>query len=211
MLARILALALILVAPWAHAQEYAVGRDYVAIEGGQPWIDDGKIEVVEVFGYSCIHCAHAAPVVAEWRKGLAPDVRLSFVPAVFGGIWETYARVYFTAEVMGVMEHTHETLFDVLHVQKRPITSIEDVAAFYAEHGADKDVFLATLSSFPVNAKIEQARERIPAWGVEATPTIVVAGKWRVMSRGGEDGFAQMLKVVDFLIAQERAAKKPAA
>ena len=211
MLQRLLILAaLVLTAPLAAAQEFVAGRDFLAIEGGRPLVDDGKIEVVEVFGYSCVHCAHAAPVIAEWRKTLAPDVRLSFVPAVFGGVWEAYARAYYTAETMGVLERTHDQLFEVLHTERRAINNFEGIAAFYAEHGADKDTFLATLTSFAVNAKIEQARQQVPAWGVEATPTMVVAGKYRVLSPGGEDGFEKMLKIVDFLVAQERAGKKAA-
>jgi thiol:disulfide interchange protein DsbA len=213
MLQRLLVLAvLILVAPFAAAQTpaFVEGRDYLVIADGRPWQSDDKIEVVEVFGYSCIHCAHAAPVLAQWRTGLGADVRLTYVPAVFGGIWEAYARAYYTAETMGVMERTHDKLFEVLHTEKRPINSMDDVAAFYAEYGADKDTFLATLTSFPVNAKIEKAREIVPSWGVEGTPSMVVAGKYRVMSPGGDNGFEKMLQIVDFLVAQERAAKKKA-
>jgi thiol:disulfide interchange protein DsbA len=50
----------------------------------------------------------------------------------------------------------------------------------------------------------------VSAWGIEGTPTMVVAGKYRVQSPGGEDGFEKMLKIVDFLVARERAAKKSA-
>ena len=212
MLQRLLVLAvLILAAPVAWAQDFVAGRDYHEIAGGRALIEDGKIEVVEVFGYPCIHCAHAAPVVSEWRKTLAPDVRLSFVPAVFGGVWEAYARAFYTAETMGVLERTHDKLFEVLHTERRAINNFEGIAAFYADYGADKDTFMATLTSFAVNAKIEQARQQVPAWGVEGTPTMVVAGKYRVMSPGGDDGFEKMLQIVDFLVAQERAGKKKSA
>lgn len=212
MLQRLLLLATFaLAAPLVQAQDFVEGRDFHPIAGGQPLLSDGKIEVVEVFGYPCIHCAHAAPVIADWRKTLANDVRLSYVPAVFGGVWEAYARAYYTAETMGVLERTHDKLFEVIHTEKRPIQNMEDVAAFYGEYGVDKDNFLATLTSFAVNAKIEQARQQVPAWGVEGTPSMVVAGKWRVMSPGGENGFEKMLQIVDFLVAQERAGKKKAA
>lgn len=211
MLQRLLVLAVLaLAAPLATAQAptFVEGRDYFTIADGQPWQNDARIEVVEVFGYPCIHCAHAAPVVAKWRQGLGPDVRLTYVPAVFGGVWEAYARAFFTAETMGVMERTHEKLFEVLHVEKRAINTMDDVAAFYAEYGVDKQAFLATLTSFAVNAKIDQARQTVPAWGVEGTPTMVVAGKYRVMSPGGEGGFEKMLEIVDHLVARERAARK---
>lgn len=209
MLQRLLILAALLCsAPQLAAQDFQPGRDYFPIEPAQPTASGDKIEVVEVFGYSCVHCANAAPAIAQWRKGLAPDVQLSFMPAVFGGIWEIYARVFYAAETMGVMERTHERLFEVLHTERRPIGTLDDIAAFYAEYGVSKEQFLATLESFPVGAKVANAQRQVPAWQVEATPTIVVNGKYRVLSPGGDDGYQKMLQVVDFLVAKERAAKQ---
>lgn len=213
MLQRLLVLAvLLLVAPIVGAQvvgaqEFEAGRDYFPIDPAQPTAGGGKIEVVEVFGYPCIHCANAAPVISEWKKTIAPDVQLIYMPAVFGGVWEAYARAFYTAETMGVLERTHDRLFEVVHTERRPIRNLEDIAAFYAEYGVDKESFLATMTSFPVNAKIANAVEQVPRYGVEATPTIVVNGKYRVLSPGGEDGYKTMMRVVDFLVAKERAAK----
>lgn len=209
MLSRLLATAALLaLSPFALAQ-YEAGRDYQLIEPVVAPTGD-KIEVTEVFGYPCIHCANAAPVIRTWSQGLAPDVKLAFVPAVFGGVWEAFGRAYYTAETMGVMEKTHDKLFEVYHVEKRQFRNLDDIASFYAEYGISKDTFLATMTSFPVNAKITQAVQQVQAWGVDATPTMVINGKYRVMATGGEDGYQKMLQVVDFLIAKEREAKKAA-
>ena len=208
MLQRLFALALMLAAPFAFAQPYEAGRDYFPIEPAQPTASGEQIEVIEVFGYPCIHCAHAAPEVSKWRQTQQKDVRFELLPAVFGGVWEAYARAYYTAETMGVVDRTHDRLFEVLHTERRPIRNMEDVAAFYAEFGVDKEAFLATLTSFPVNAKIAEATRRVPAYGVEGTPSMIVNGKYRVMSPGGEDGFEKMLLIVDWLVQREREAKK---
>lgn len=42
---------------------------------------------------------------------------------------------------------------------------------------------------------------------MDSTPSMVVAGKYRVSTEGG---FDQMLRTVDWLVARERAAGKPA-
>ena len=208
MLSRLLATAaLLFLSPFALAQ-YKAGTDYFEITPAQPTADATKIEVVEVFGYPCIHCAHAAPVISQWAKGLGPDVKLSYVPAIFGGVWEAFGRAYYTAETMGVMEKSHEKLFEVIHTEKRAFRNLEDIGAFYADYGVSKEAFIAGMQSFPVNAKIARSIDQVKAWGVEGTPTIIVNGKYRVMSPGGEDGFEKMLQVVDHLVAQERAAKK---
>jgi len=161
--------------------------------------------VVEVFGYSCVHCAHLQPVVDAWKPKLASDVQFVYMPAVFGGVWEVYGRAFYAAETMGLLDKTHSALFNALHVERRPVRSVEDVAAFYADYGTTQDEFMAAMQSFAVNAKIARAQQVVPRYGVEGTPSMIVNGKYRVMSPV-QGGFPRMLEVVDALIAKERAA-----
>src|SRR5690606_36654359 len=205
--------ALLLTACVATAQVAATqpaiteGRDYFPIEPAQPTTSDDKIEVVEVFGYSCVHCATLQPFVDAWKPKLADDVEFTYMPAVFGGIWEVYGRAYYTAETMGVLEKTHSDLFKALHVERRPIRSLEDVAAFYGDYGVDPEEFLGTMQSFAVNAKIARATQTVQRYGVEGTPTMVVNGKYRVPAPR-EGGFERQLQIVDQLVEMERAAAK---
>ena len=200
--------ALMLVTP-ARAADPVEGQDYTHIDPPVATHSGDRIEVVEVFGYSCSHCAHFAPSMAKWKQAQPDDVKVEYLPAAFGGVWETYARVYYTADTMGVAEATHEALFKALHEERRPITNIEDIADFYAEHGVNKAQFLSTLDSFPVNAKLADARTRATAYGVSGTPSMVVDGKYLIMA-GKEGGFDRMLEITQFLINQERAARKAA-
>lgn len=190
-------------APAAESPRYTAGTDYVVLDPPVPTPAE-TVEVVEVFGYSCIHCAHLQPVINEWKASLPADVRFEYMPAVFGGVWEVYARVFYTAQTMGVLDRVHDLLFDAIHEQKR-FNSLEDVADFFAEQGIDREQFLATMGSFPVEAKIAEAREKVQAYGVEGTPTMIVDGKYRV-SVPRDGGFQKMLEIVDWLVAQERAA-----
>lgn len=211
-LASLLFLATVSFAGAVQAQSAAPveGQDYTLLDPPAATLSGEKIEVVEVFGYSCVHCAHLAPLISEWKKKQPADVKVEYVPAVFGGIWEIYGRVYYTAETMGVLDLTHDELFEVLHVERRPVSKIEDIADFYVEHGVDKEQFLSTMNSFPVSAMVDTARKRALAWNVEATPTVIVAGKYKVMAPR-EGGFERMLETIDALIAKERAASGAAA
>jgi thiol:disulfide interchange protein DsbA len=189
------------------AAEFQEGRDYFPISPAQPTHSGDRIEVVEVFGYPCIHCANAEPVISKWEQTLPDDVKFVLLPAVFGGAWEAFGRVYFTAETMGVVEKTHAPLFKAIHTERRAFNSFDDIATFYAEHGVDKAQFLAGLESFPVNAKIADSHRQVAAYGVEGTPTMIVNGKYRVVAPSGHGSFDAMLRVVDYLVAKERAAK----
>jgi thiol:disulfide interchange protein DsbA len=184
-----------------------LGIDYEILESPQPTWGRGKIEVAEVFGYNCIHCAHLQPELDPWHARLPADVRFEYVPAAFGGIWDAFARAYFAAELLGVRERTHNDVFDAIHV-KHSITNAtnEEVANLYQGLGVDKAKFLAAMDSFGVNAKLAKARTFAQRTGVTGTPTIIVNGKYRVSSTR-DRGFPGMLATVDYLVALERAGQ----
>ena len=212
MLTRLLALVLLGAATACSAQTappaetYTAGKDYFLIEPAQPTSSGDKIEVLEVFGYSCSHCASFEPKIAAWKKTLAADVSFNYMPAMFGGIWENFARAYYTAETMGILDKTHQAMFKAVHVDKS-IKAVEDIPAFYASHGINADEFAATMSSFAVNAKVGRSQQQVPRYGVSSTPTLIVAGKYRIEAVG-PNTHERMLQVADFLAAKERAAGK---
>ncbi|WP_109170815.1 thiol:disulfide interchange protein DsbA/DsbL, partial [Xanthomonas fragariae] len=115
------------------------GEDYVLIDGGQPYAPlAGKIEVAEVFGYTCPHCAHFEPVLDAWVAKQPSYVRFTPVPAAFGGSWDAFARAYFAADILGVAKRSHRAMFDAIHEkQSVPSQNVapEELAAFYADYG----------------------------------------------------------------------------
>lgn len=182
------------------------GTDYVEIPGGQPYTpDSGKIEVVEVFGYTCPACASFEPLVDAWSAKLPADVEFEPVAAPFGGFWNTYAKAFYTAQSMGLLEETHDAMFRAIHVERslpvQPVATDEQIAAFYAGFGADPKQFQSTMASFAINAKLRRAQQFLTTSGVDSTPTMLVNGKYRVTGRG----FEEVLRITDHLIAQERA------
>ncbi|MFN3842884.1 MAG: thiol:disulfide interchange protein DsbA/DsbL [Rehaibacterium terrae] len=186
------------------------GVDYTRIEPAMPAQPvAGKVEVAEVFGYTCIHCANLQPHVNAWKKRLPAHVNFIYVPAAFGGFWTPYARAFYTAEAMGVLDATHDALFHAIHVERSlPMTAdaAPRIAQWYGRHGVDPAVFASTMDSFAVNAKIARSQQLLQRWGIEATPTFVVAGKYKVMATR-EGGLEGMLRTVDWLVAREHAAQ----
>lgn len=214
MFVRLLA-SLLLLLPFAVSAQSAeprLGVDYEVLPTPQPTYDGkGKIEIAEVMGYTCIHCANLQPKVNEWKKKLGEDVRFVYVPAVFGGMWDNFARAFFAAEAMGMLDKTHNEVFKAVHLERKFRTgSLEEIADVYAGWGIDRNSFLSTMNSFAVNAKMNRAKQFAQRTGVSSTPTIIVAGKYRVMATRdrGQDG---QLATVDWLIAKERAAIAAAA
>lgn len=208
MKSRLMLLLLALLPLFAHAAEPVAGTDYVEIPGGKPYAPlDGKVEVVEVFGYTCIHCAHFQPVVDAWLKKQPSSVRFTPLPAAFGGYWMPYARAYYAAAKLRVLGKTHDAMFKALHeTGSLPIqnASDEEIATFYKGYGADPKAFIAAMRSPATDLLLDRSRDFAVAAGIEGTPTIVVNGKYRVTGRSFDDA----LRITDYLVARERAARK---
>jgi thiol:disulfide interchange protein DsbA len=200
----------------AKAPPPVLGTDYVEIPNGQPFEPaDGRIEVAEIFGYVCPFCAAVQPTVSAMKAKFPPDVRMVYVPAAFGAMWDNYAKAFYTAEAMGLVDKTHDAMFRAIHIDKtlkgeRGMDTPDEIAAFYAAYGADPKQFVSSMESFAVATKVNHARQFIMnafTNGDQAgTPTFIVNGKYRVKGKSIDD----MFRVLNQLIVAERNAKAAA-
>lgn len=185
------------------------GTDYVEIPGGQPFDPlDGKIEVVEVFGYVCPACNMFQSSVRAWKAKLPADVRVTYVPALFGPDWVPYAHAFYAAESLGLVDKTHDAVYDAIHAKNslpgegdKPTAA--PIAAFYANYGVSAEQFTNAMNSFAINGKLNKAKQFAIRSQISGTPSLIVNGKYLVKGRSWDD----MLRIADQLIAQERAAK----
>jgi thiol:disulfide interchange protein DsbA len=184
------------------------GRDYELIRNGEPWMPlNGKVEVVEVFGYVCPACARIEPLFSRWEDTLPADVRVSFVPAPFGPQWTPYAKAFYVAESLGLVDRTHTPMFHAIHIEDSLPGEGETpdeaaIAQWYGKFGADPKQFRAAMDSFSTTAKVNRGRQFMVRTGVTGTPTIVVNGKYRVT---GGRSYEDVLKITDQLIQKARA------
>ncbi|NOY61749.1 MAG: thiol:disulfide interchange protein DsbA/DsbL [Gammaproteobacteria bacterium] len=190
------------------AEPFVAGVDYELIRPAQAPMTEGKIEVTEVFSYGCIHCSRLEPLMERWLKNKPDDVEFIRMPTALGGErWKIYVRAYYTAEALGVLEQTHQAMFDAIHRLKEPLNSKELLQAFFANYGVDAKSFNRAFGkrSFSVNLNANRAIDLSSRYGIKSTPTLVVNGKYRITSseRGGQRA---IFKVLDYLIAKEREA-----
>ena len=194
----------------AAAFEHEAGKNYFLVDPPQSTATGDKIEVLEVFSYACPHCAHFQPYAEQLKAKLPAGAVFGYMPAIFNPTWEPYARAFYTAQSLGVLDQTHQALFDALHRDHLPMRTIDELATFYAQHGVDKAKFLAASSSFEVESKLTRARELVKAYGVDGTPSIVVNGKYRVTGQSA-GGYPQLIELVGWLVQQELDAKPKSA
>jgi thiol:disulfide interchange protein DsbA len=191
------------------AKQWTAGSDYALIQPPVATSTGAKVEVVEVFSYACPHCAHFQPYADELRSQLPGGAEFVLVPAVFNAQWEPFARAFYTAQALGLVDKTHQALFDALHRDHLPLTSLDALAHFYAGYGTEAGTFLSTANSFVIDAKMAHGAELIRGYGIEATPTLVVNGKYRVGANPQRGiGFPEMVQIALQLTRQELAGKK---
>ena len=77
----------------------------------------------------------------------------------------------------------------------------------FVAQGIDPAAFDKAWTSFQVTSAVKQAGVRMREYGVNGVPNLIVNGKYRVSSGDAVTTQADMLKVVDFLVAKERSSK----
>jgi thiol:disulfide interchange protein DsbA len=188
----------------AESDRFQEGDHYIKLSKSVATKSSGKIEVLELFWYGCPHCYSLEPSLNAWTAKLPSDVQFERMPAFMASGWEAQGRAYYTAEVLGVVEQTHEALFKAIHMYKQRMGSQKELSAFYASHGVDEARFNKAFKSFAVQSKINQAKLKQRDYRASGVPAIIVNGKYRI-SQTMKAGAQGMFEVIDFLIAKERA------
>lgn len=203
------------------------GKHYTIIPTQRPKVPPGKVEVMEVFSYGCPACNQFRPVMKELAERLPKNAQIVYLPASWQAAenWPTFQRAYLTALSLGVADKAHEAMYDAIwrtgelgitdpatRQLKKTLPSMNDIAKFYERTtGVKAQDFVNASRSFGVDLKIKQAEAQIKEMQVLSTPTLVVAGKYRVNSEAFRT-VDEIIDLVSFLVTKESAAAaaKPA-
>lgn len=191
----------------SYAADTEDSTPYVLINPPQPVAVPDKLEVVELFWYTCPHCYYFDPTLEKWVANKPNDVNFIRIPAIFSnGRFINLAQVYYTAEALGVLDKIHTPLFEAIHKDKRQFKTTEDFAKFFEEHGVNKADFEKKYSSFAVDSRVRQAKRLTAKYGINAVPSIVVQGKY-LLTSDKTDGYENMMVVIDNLLEEARQEK----
>lgn len=175
----------------ASSTHFTEGNQYVALKlpAGQA-APTGPVEVVEAFSYGCPHCAEFAPYMDKLRAGLPKGVTVRYMPVVFSEAWAPYAQAFYAARQLGVLEQTHDAMFQAM-LEHYPLNSLQDMAAWYGRHGVDPQQFMAAATSAETMQQMAADQHTEMGWGVDSTPTLVVG---RRASDAGDAPFVALMR-----------------
>ena len=186
------------------SEHFKEGANYRKVVPAQPTnVAPGKVEVVEFFWYGCGHCFKLDPAVEAWRgKGKPPYVEFTRVPAMWNDTLRMHARLYYTAEALGKLEELHSTIFREIHVNNDPLSTVEQMSAFFKKHGVSPEEFQKTFASFAVESKLQRADFLNRRFQINSVPQVAVNGKY-LTDEGKAGGEPELFQLVQELAAHE--------
>lgn len=202
--ASLLVLACAAVAGAQPPMQYLAGQHYTRLSEPAPTRSQPGVDVIEFFLYSCPHCYAFDPNIRQWVEQLPEFANFRRVPVMFGPHGRTYARIFYTAKVLGVLDQLHKDIFDAIHQRGRPLVKRDAIRAFFVEHGVDAAAFDRVFDSEKVAARVDKAAALARAYKVMSVPSIGVAGRYWVNS-GQAGGNKAMLPIAEFLISRTHA------
>lgn len=196
---------LALAAAPSASPSFTEGKEYELLAYPVPTRDETKIEVVELFWYGCGHCFNFEPHIHKWQKTLDQDVDFYQQPGDFGG-WSNETQLHYTLEVLGLLDKGPVAVFDEYHKLNNKLRSESKRVKFFKSLGVSEADYKKAWGSFAVQSKVKMAQSRTRSYRITGVPAMIVAGKYKITTSSA-GGFKGMLKVADFLIEKERAAR----
>ena len=179
------------------AEAFEAGKQYEIIADASE--QKGKT-VTEFFSYACPACYQFEPSIEAWLAKKPRDVQFERVPVVFNAAWEPYAKAYYTAQSLGILNKISLPLFKAVHVQGRDLTDTGAMAAFFAEHGVSAKEFASVYDFAPSMAqRLHKGNMLLSTYGIANVPSVVVNGRYRI-SRAMVQTDQEFIQVINFLL-----------
>jgi thiol:disulfide interchange protein DsbA len=187
--------------------------NYVAVTPAQPTdVKPGQIEVIEFYWYGCPHCFALEPFIVQWEKTKPRNVVFKRVPAAMKDS-EFYvdAQATVTADLLGIGDKVREPFFKAIHVENNEAlrTDKDAIRSFFGKFGVSPKDFDATWDSFGVQTQLARDQQLAARYNVSGVPSVIVDGKW-MTGAGYQMSPDNIMRCIEFLIAKDEAAIKPA-
>jgi thiol:disulfide interchange protein DsbA len=155
------------------------GKDYTRLPVQQPVANPHKVEVIEFFSYTCVHCYELDPSLENWAKKKPADVDFKRVQIVWNAQMDGFAKFFATMNALNLADKLNHPAFVAVMDQHINLADRAELAKWLkTQRGVDAARFLKTFDSFAINAQLARARQLTKDYAVMGTPSIVVNGRY---------------------------------
>lgn len=159
----------------ALAGDAALKGKFTLVPGKDFRFNGKTVEVVEFMSFYCDHCYEFEKSIPVIKGNFPKKVNLKIVPIHWGQGSPKPAEAYFLAVDAGKGAEMKKAIFRAHFVEKRDIGSVEVLDSIAAGIGMGFD-FSRKIRTGVKSKDVEAALEMARVYGVEETPTLVIAG-----------------------------------
>lgn len=192
----------------ASAQAALEGVDYEVLKKPIPQQDASKIEVLEFFDYSCIHCQNFDPVLLSYSKTFPKDVYLRSEHVVWMPEMLGLARVAAAVNASGLKYQANPAIYNAIHEQK---INLADTATFKswaaAQKSFDSKKLIAAYDAPTSLAAAKKMQRLTETYRIDGTPDVIVGGKYRVIFHTDWEQAQKIIGELVDQVRQERSGK----
>ncbi|MEE8109049.1 MAG: thiol:disulfide interchange protein DsbA/DsbL [Gammaproteobacteria bacterium] len=193
--------------PAARASRFIDGKHYKTLIPAQPTSSPpDKIEVAEVFMFSCPHCYNFEPHIQQWLENKASYVEYVRISANFNPMAREHSRAFYAAVQLGIAEQITIPFFREFHTNRNPLNTPDRLAKFFYRFGISEEDFLKAFNSFEVDSRVRQADKLTRRYQITGVPAMVINGKY-VSGADMTDGYENLIALMDDLAAQENSVR----
>nr|WP_315169117.1 thiol:disulfide interchange protein DsbA/DsbL [uncultured Deefgea sp.] len=186
------------------------GKDFKALSKPMPVAVAGKQEVIEFFWYGCPACFAVEPAVEAWAAKLPKDVNFRRVHVMWDGRndMEGHAKIFLALQTLGMDAKQQKTVMKAIQTDRIELRDEAKLLQWVKKQGIDVAKFKAAYNGFSTNAQLKNLATMTRDYQIEGVPTFIVNGKWVTSPSMVGANDANFTKILDELIAKDRAAPK---
>jgi thiol:disulfide interchange protein DsbA len=189
--------------------QFKEGQHFKRMVPTQPTVGGAdKIEVAEIFMYSCPHCYDLEAYINRWAETKDPGVRFVRIPAIFNQVAQLHAQLYYTEHFLAKNgklanpEAFRTMVFEEFHRRGNRLASESAIRSLFTRAGVSEEDFSRTWNSFEVNQALRVATDLARRYNVTSVPMIVVNGKYTT-DAGSAGSYPKLMEVIDELTVRE--------
>ena len=181
--------------------EYRLGRDYSIVDNPLQVKKDGVVEVIESFWYGCGGCYSFEPAINDWASKQGADVSFKKMPVPWSDIHRLHASLYYTIDALKLDSSTHSAVFVTIHKEGNFLQTTKRIQDFLKNFGVAPEITEQYLNSFTIKQKINRDAKHAKQLKIDATPMLVVDGKYIIETKRS---YKEMLDILDYVIELQR-------
>ena len=155
-----------------------VKQDEYILIADNKGLENERDQVIKFFSYACSHCYALDPFIEIFKKN-NNNINFKYVPAIFSDQMIPLAKLFFTLDTMNLLPKLHESVYEVIHVDKKRIFTDKKIFEWAEENELINFFqFKKIYDSFDTNNKILYAKNLTIKSQITGTPYLMINGKY---------------------------------